>query len=82
METTPTKITEWYTQAQKFDAKWRKVNKFSGKEEKKVFHPRNSFVREKDRNAMDIDGVRLSKEERDHCHTPKLHTMPKHADED
>ncbi|KIN98734.1 hypothetical protein M404DRAFT_31061 [Pisolithus tinctorius Marx 270] len=67
METTPTKITEWYTQAQKFDAKWRKVNEFSRKKEKKVFHPRNSFAEEKDPNAMDVDGVRLSKEERD-CH--------------
>ncbi|KIO05726.1 hypothetical protein M404DRAFT_25039 [Pisolithus tinctorius Marx 270] len=67
METTPTKITEWYTQAQKFDAKWRKVNETFGRKEKKMFHPRNSFAEEKDPNAMDVDGVRLSKEERD-CH--------------
>ncbi|KIN98737.1 hypothetical protein M404DRAFT_31064 [Pisolithus tinctorius Marx 270] len=66
METTPTKITNWYTQAQKFDAKWRKVNKFSRKKEKRTFHPRNSFSEEKDPNTMDVDGVRLSKEERDH----------------
>ncbi|KIO01477.1 hypothetical protein M404DRAFT_28779 [Pisolithus tinctorius Marx 270] len=65
METTPTKITEWYTQAQKFDAKWRKVNEFSTKKEKKTFHPRNNFAEEKDPNAMDVDGVKLSKEERD-----------------
>ncbi|KIO05562.1 hypothetical protein M404DRAFT_25282 [Pisolithus tinctorius Marx 270] len=65
METTPTKITEWYTQAQKFDAKWRKVNETFGKKEKKTFHPRNNFVEEKDPNAMDVDGVRLSREERD-----------------
>ncbi|KIN97381.1 hypothetical protein M404DRAFT_32361 [Pisolithus tinctorius Marx 270] len=60
-----TAITEWYTQAQKFDAKWRKVNETFGKKEKKMFHPRNSFAEEKDPNAMDVDGVRLSKEERD-----------------
>ncbi|KIN94297.1 hypothetical protein M404DRAFT_35197, partial [Pisolithus tinctorius Marx 270] len=65
METTPTKITEWYTQAQKFNAKWRKVNEISGRKEKKTFHPRNNFAEEKDPNAMDVDGVRLSKEERD-----------------
>ncbi|KIO00045.1 hypothetical protein M404DRAFT_29872 [Pisolithus tinctorius Marx 270] len=65
METTPTKITGWYEYAQKFDAKWRKVNEFSGRKEKKTFHPRNSFAEEKDPNAMDVDGVRLSKEERD-----------------
>ncbi|KIO06738.1 hypothetical protein M404DRAFT_24424 [Pisolithus tinctorius Marx 270] len=47
METTPTKIMEWYTQAQKFDAKWRKVNEISGRKEKKMFHPRNNFVEEK-----------------------------------
>ncbi|KIO05536.1 hypothetical protein M404DRAFT_52484, partial [Pisolithus tinctorius Marx 270] len=66
METTPTKITEWYTQAQKFDAKWRKVNETFGKKEKKTFHPRNNFAEEKDPNTMDVDGVRLSKEEQDH----------------
>ncbi|KIN96910.1 hypothetical protein M404DRAFT_32767 [Pisolithus tinctorius Marx 270] len=66
METTPTKIEGWYTQAQKFDAKWRKVNEISGRKEKKMFHPRNNFSKEKDPNAMDVDGVRLSKEERDH----------------
>ncbi|KIO00898.1 hypothetical protein M404DRAFT_109614, partial [Pisolithus tinctorius Marx 270] len=65
METTPTKITEWYTQVQRFDAKWRKVNETFGRKEKKTFHPRNNFAKEKDPNAMDVDGVRLSKEERD-----------------
>ncbi|KIO03321.1 hypothetical protein M404DRAFT_27286 [Pisolithus tinctorius Marx 270] len=63
METTPTKITEWYTQAQKFDTKWRKVNELSGKKEKRTFYPKNNLTEEKDPNAMDVDGVRLSKEE-------------------
>ncbi|KIN93293.1 hypothetical protein M404DRAFT_36227 [Pisolithus tinctorius Marx 270] len=56
METTPTKIEGWYTQVQKFDAKWRKVNEISRRKEKKVFHPRNNFAEEKDPNAMDVDG--------------------------
>ncbi|KIN99024.1 hypothetical protein M404DRAFT_30836 [Pisolithus tinctorius Marx 270] len=66
METTPTKITEWYTQSQKFNTKWRKVNEFSGKKEKRMFYPKNNLSEEKDPNAMDMDGVRLSQEERDH----------------
>ncbi|KIN95976.1 hypothetical protein M404DRAFT_33715 [Pisolithus tinctorius Marx 270] len=60
-------ISEWYTHAQKFDAKWRKVNELSGKKEKRTFYPKNNLAEEKDPNAMDMDGVRLSKEERD-CH--------------
>ncbi|KIO09262.1 hypothetical protein M404DRAFT_22452 [Pisolithus tinctorius Marx 270] len=63
METTPTKITEWYTQAQKFNTKWRKVNELSGKKEKRTFYPKNNLSKEKDQNAMDVDGVRLSQEE-------------------
>ncbi|KIO06287.1 hypothetical protein M404DRAFT_24566 [Pisolithus tinctorius Marx 270] len=63
-------LIEFFSQGLKpfiFDTKWRKVNKFSGRKEKKTFYPRNNLAKEKDPNAMDIDGVRLSKEERD-CH--------------
>ncbi|KIO02925.1 hypothetical protein M404DRAFT_55601, partial [Pisolithus tinctorius Marx 270] len=55
MDTTPTKINDWYM----------KINELSGKKEKRTFYPKNNLSEEKDPNTMDVDGVRLSREERD-----------------
>ena len=65
MDTVPNNIDKWYQQTLHFQHVWEKTNEIA-KEKTNPFyqnHHRNSDHKKKDPDAMDIDAVRLSKQE-------------------
>jgi hypothetical protein len=64
MERVPTTIEKWIEKALLFDANWKQsqtVGKSNSNQGNHSFHQQSS----KDPNAMDIDGITLTKEEKD-----------------
>ena len=78
MDTVPDTIELWYTKAFHFDNQWLKAKAITARSNpsygsnhrsnsgKKKFYQKPSLQKEKDPDAMDVDVVRLSKEDRDH----------------
>ena len=77
MDTVPKTIEDWYAKASHFDNQWLKAKaitahtnpSYGGNNRnnsgKKRFYQKPSLQKEKDPDAMDVDVVRLSKEDRD-----------------
>ena len=76
MDTVPTTIEDWYAKASHFDNQWLKAKAITAhsnpsyggnrnSSNKKKFYQKPSFQKERDPDAMDVDVVRLSKEDRD-----------------
>ena len=77
MDTVPDTIELWYAKASHFDNQWLKAKAITARSNpsygsnnrnntgKKKFYQKPSLQKEKDPDAMDIDVVRFSKEDRD-----------------
>ena len=77
MDTIPDTIELWYSKASHFDNQWLKAKAITARSNpsygsnhrnnsgKKKFYQKPSLQKEKDPNAMDVDVVHLSKEDRD-----------------
>ena len=90
MDTIPDTIEDWYTKASCFDNQWLKAKAITAHSNlsynsnnrnnsgKKRFYQKPSLQKEKDPDAMDINVVRLSKEDRDRWDDPKANKQKNH----
>ena len=77
MDTVPKTIEDWYAKACHFDNQWLKAKAITARSNpsygnnnrnnsgKKRFYQKPSLQKEKDPDAMDVDVIHLSKEDRD-----------------
>ena len=84
MDTVPKTIEDWYAKACHFDNQWLKAkaitahsnpsygNNNRNNSGKKRFYQKPSLQKEKDPDAMDVNVIRLSKEDRD-CYIKEGH---------
>ena len=69
MDTVPDTIEGWYEKASHFENQWQKARAIASRSNRTDRPKKKNYsrpnVREKDPDAMDVDAVRLSKEDRD-----------------
>ena len=73
MDTVPTTIDKWYQQTLHFQHVWKKTNEIAkGRPPPFQNGQQNNGHKKHDPNAMDIDAVQLSEQERDRCFKDNL----------
>ena len=68
MDTVPTTIEKWYQQTLRFQHVWEKTNEIAkGRPPPFQYGQQNNVHKKRNPNAMDIDAIQLSEQERNRC---------------